>query len=88
MDLVIHTATAAPSAEDSLNRSLAYDVNVKGTSNVIQACQQLGISRLVFTSSASVVFEGKDLNDVDESAPYAAKPLDYYTQTKVCPNEI
>ena len=37
----------------------------------------------MYTSSASVVFEGHDLNDVDESAPYASKPMDYYTQTKV-----
>ena len=83
MELVIHTASAAPTAEDSLNKSLAFDVNVKGTANIIKACQELVISKLVFTSSASVVFEGRDLNNVDESMPYARRPLDYYTRTKV-----
>ena len=29
-----------------------------------------------------VVFDGRDLVDVDESAPYARKPIDYYTETK------
>ncbi len=37
----------------------------------------------VFTSSASVVFDGKPLHTVTEDQPYAAKPMDYYTQTKV-----
>lgn len=37
----------------------------------------------VYTSSSSVVFEGKDLNNVDESHPYAQKPMDFYVHTKV-----
>ena len=28
------------------------------------------------------MFDGRDLVDVDESAPYARKPIDYYTETK------
>ena len=32
---------------------------------------------------AAVVFEGKDLVDVDESIPYAGKPMDHYTATKI-----
>jgi sterol-4alpha-carboxylate 3-dehydrogenase (decarboxylating) len=31
----------------------------------------------------AVVFEGKDLVDVDEGIPYASKPMDYYTATKI-----
>lgn len=38
-----------------------YKVNVLGTRNLIAACQQAGVSTLVFTSSASVVFDGRDL---------------------------
>lgn len=30
-----------------------------------------------------VVFEGKDLVDANEDQPYAARPLDFYTRTKV-----
>jgi hypothetical protein len=83
MEVVFHCATMAPSAENATSKALAYAVNVRGTENVIQACQAEGVPKLVYTSSASVVFDGRDLNDVDETAPYAAKPLDYYTQTKV-----
>lgn len=42
-----------------------------------------GVKKLVSTSSASVVFEGRTLRMVDESHPYATKPMDYYTQTKI-----
>lgn len=83
MDVVFHCATMAPSAENATSKALAYAVNVRGTENVIQACQSEGVPKLVYTSSASVVFDGRDLNHVDETAPYAVKPLDYYTQTKV-----
>ena len=41
-----------------------------------------GVARLVYTSSASVVFDGRDLINVNEDAPYASKPIDYYTETK------
>lgn len=59
------------------------DVNVGGTKNVVAACAAAGIKTLVFTSSASVVFDGRDLDGVDERAPYAARPMDYYTATKI-----
>ena len=59
-----------------------HGVNVLGTQNVIDACVIQEVPRLVYTSSASVIFEGKDLVNVDETTPYAAKPMDYYTGTK------
>lgn len=39
--------------------------------------------KLVLTSSASVVFEGTDVKNGGEDLPYAKKPIDYYTQTKI-----
>ena len=48
-----------------------FNANVLGTDNVIRACQQAGIARLVYTSSPSVVFDGRDMEGVDESVPYA-----------------
>ncbi|XP_056142799.1 sterol-4-alpha-carboxylate 3-dehydrogenase, decarboxylating isoform X2 [Lampris incognitus] len=39
--------------------------------------------KLVLTSSASVVFEGKDVKNGKEDLPYAMKPIDYYTETKI-----
>jgi nucleoside-diphosphate-sugar epimerase len=47
-----------------------YQSNVLGTRNVIAACRASGVGRLVFTSSPSVVFDGRDMEGVDESVPY------------------
>lgn len=52
-DVVIHVATATPTSENSLNRRLMDDVNVKGLQHVIDACRGAGVTRLVYTSSAS-----------------------------------
>jgi len=59
-----------------------YDVNVVGTQNVINGCVARGVSRLVYTSSIDVVFEGKPLHNGDETLPYATQHLDYYGETK------
>lgn len=82
-DVVFHCATASPAAESAANRDLMTAVNVGGTRNVIDAVIAAGVPRLVFTSSASVVFDGSDLDGVDESAPYASRPMDYYAATKI-----
>jgi 2-alkyl-3-oxoalkanoate reductase len=47
-----------------------YRSNVTGTRNVIAACRACGVRRLVYTSSPSVVFDGHDMEGVDESVPY------------------
>src|SRR5690242_16229002 len=59
-----------------------YEANVRGTDNVLAACELHQIDRLVFTSSPSVVHGGADLNGVDESAPYPAHYSSPYAQTK------
>lgn len=59
-----------------------YYANVVGTQNVIQACREHGIKRLVYTSSPSVVFDGSDMEGVDESVPYPEHFHAYYPQTK------
>ncbi len=83
MDCVFHVATAAPTAHNAHNQELMRAVNVDGTINVVEACAAAGVPRLVYTSSASVVFEGRPLYAADESVPYAARPMDYYTHTKI-----
>jgi nucleoside-diphosphate-sugar epimerase len=59
-----------------------YRANVVGTRNVIDACRQHGVRRLVYTSSPSVVFDGHDMEGVDESVPYPRHFHAPYPQTK------
>jgi nucleoside-diphosphate-sugar epimerase len=56
--------------------------NVIGTRNVIAACRFSRVPMLIYTSSPSVVFDGGDMQGVDESAPYPAHYHAPYPQTK------
>lgn len=59
-----------------------YRSNVEGTRHVLDACRAQGVRRLIYTSSPSVVFDGKDMQGVDESVPYASHFESFYPQTK------
>jgi len=59
-----------------------YRTNVVGTENVVAACRKHGISRLVYTSSPSVIFDGNDQEGIDESAPYPVHYHAHYPKTK------
>ncbi len=59
-----------------------YRTNVAGTENVLQACLKEGVDRLVYTSSPSVVFDGRDMEGEDESAPYTERFKAAYPATK------
>lgn len=59
-----------------------YRTNVIGTQNIIDACKTHNVSRLVYTSSPSVVFNGADMEGVNESVPYSDKFHAYYPKTK------
>lgn len=84
-DVVFHTAAKAGiwGPFNDYFRS-----NVEGTRNVVNACRKLGIDRLIFTSSPSVVFNGDDLAGVDESIPYARSFEAAYPQTKAQAEQI
>lgn len=65
-----------------------HRVNVTGTENVISACRRLGVRRLVHTSSPSVVFNGRDMEGVDESAPYPNCFEAHYPKTKALAEQL
>ncbi len=59
-----------------------FRTNVTGTRNVMAVCRSQGISALVHTSSPSVIFDGTDMEGVNESAPYPAEFHAPYPRTK------
>jgi nucleoside-diphosphate-sugar epimerase len=59
-----------------------YQTNVIGTQNIITACKVNSGVNLIYTSSPSVVFDGKDIKGADESAPYPRNYNAYYPKTK------
>ncbi len=59
-----------------------YRSNVLATRVVIEACRKYGISRLVYTSSPSVVFSAGDHENAGNDLPYPDSYLAIYPQTK------
>ena len=85
VDAVIHTAAKAGiwGAYDDYFRP-----NVTGTENVINACLNNGIHKLVFTSSPSVTHADGDIEGGDESLPYAEHYNSPYPATKALAEQM
>lgn len=81
IDVVFHTA-AVPGVWGAW--SIYHGVNTRGTLHVIEGCRKCGVPRLVFTSSPSVIFDGKPHENVDETYPYprTASYFCHYPHTK------
>lgn len=79
-DTVFHCASMVHTKWNMVD--LLRTVNVDGTRNVIDACLEHGVPKLVYMSSASVVYEGHDIENGDETLPYAAHFQAPYAQTK------
>ncbi len=77
-DTVFHVAAKAgvwgPRAE-------YFRTNVDGTRHVVAACQANAVKRLVFTSSPSVCFDGRD-HVMASELPYAERFLAHYPESK------
>lgn len=58
----------------------AFDVNIRGTFNVLEACVKKGIKRLVYSSSASVYGDAVQ-EPMDEDHPFNNK--NFYGATKI-----
>jgi UDP-glucose 4-epimerase len=80
MDGVFHLAALWLLQCHEFPRS-AFDVNVRGTFNVLEACVANGIKRLVYSSSASVYGDAVE-EPMTEDHPFNNK--NFYGATKIC----
>jgi nucleoside-diphosphate-sugar epimerase len=79
-DVVFHTASFIswnPNDSDKLNL-----INIKANRDIIDACIEFNVSKLIYTSSIDAIYEGKPIKDGDESLPYPSKFIDHYSYTK------
>jgi nucleoside-diphosphate-sugar epimerase len=79
VDVVYHSAARVL---DYGSRRDFHEANVAGTARLLEAARKNGVRRFVFVSSPSVVGDGRDQLDVDESYPYPASFLNLYSETK------
>jgi nucleoside-diphosphate-sugar epimerase len=59
-----------------------HDINVGGTASVLAGCRAHGVRRIVYVSSPSVVFDGRDHINLREDAPYPRRFASVYSLTK------
>ena len=59
-----------------------FATNVTGTQNILAACKKLGVRKLVYTSTPSVVHGGSELAGANESTPYPKHFNAAYPETK------
>ena len=89
VDCVFHVA-ALPGV--AMRPQPYYDVNLKGTRNLLIACQKNKVTRLVHTSSPSITFDGQAQCGVDESAPlgldWLEKHRSYYSHSKALAEKL
>jgi sterol-4alpha-carboxylate 3-dehydrogenase (decarboxylating) len=80
IDVVFHSASLV---HTKANRGeLVRAVNIDGARNVLAACREHGVGKLIYVSSASVVYAGQDIRNGDESLPYAETFPALYAETK------
>ena len=77
VDVVLHNVAQVPLAKD---RDLFWSVNVTGTANVLLAARDLGVAKVVHTSS-SAIFGIPEANPVTEETP--GRPLEAYGRAKL-----
>jgi len=81
MDIVFHLAALVSITEDK--EHLLRLVNIEGTKNVIQAAQQTGVKRLVYTSSIHALTRPPEGVTIDESLPFDPdNPAGAYDRSK------
>lgn len=59
-----------------------FRTNVLGTRVLLEACRQQGVRNFIYTSTPSVVYNGKDLADANESLPLTTDCPSAYPLTK------
>lgn len=84
VDCVIHLASYGGSGKEMARTCRIEEVNVEGTRNVLETCVKKGITRVVYLSTNDVVFDGKEIENGDETLPYIAsdRNVSSYDRTK------
>lgn len=81
VELVVHNAAVVHTRQS--DEAICWKVNLGGTQTVLNAARDLGIGRFIQISSGSVVYEGRDIENGDESLPYASVSQAPYADSKI-----
>ncbi|HMI89223.1 MAG TPA: NAD-dependent epimerase/dehydratase family protein [Polyangiaceae bacterium] len=80
-DVIFHNASIVHTRRS--REEDVWAVNFGGARNVLAGCREHGVARLVYVSSASAVYEGRDIENGDESLPYSRISQAPYADSKI-----
>jgi len=86
VDTVIHNASIVHTKQNK--QDVVWAVNLGGTENMLEATQHNGVPRFIYISSGSVVYEGKDIENGDETLPYSSVSQAPYADSKIAAEKL
>ncbi|MFW6049545.1 MAG: NAD-dependent epimerase/dehydratase family protein [Myxococcota bacterium] len=81
VDVVFHNASIVHTKRN--REQDVWDVNLGGSRVVLDACRAAGVKRLIYVSSASAVYEGRDIENGTEALPYSRISQAPYADSKI-----
>lgn len=81
VDSIIHNASIVHTKQNK--QDVVWAVNLGGTENMFEAAKAQGVDRFVYISSGSVVYQGEDIENGDESMPYSSVSQAPYADSKI-----
>ena len=86
VDIVIHSAAIIDWGTKTEKEVL--EINTGGTANLIHACTHNDVPYFIYTSSLDAIFNGKSMENIDESISYPPKPINAYCKSKQLAEEL
>lgn len=85
-DYIYHIAGITPLPDCQTNPSLAVEVNVKGTVNILEAARVYGVKKVIFASTSAVYENNKDFPSIENhvESPTLVYPSTKYTAEQFC----
>lgn len=81
VELIVHSASLVHTQQNQ--KETVWAVNLGGTEHMLEAARRQGVARFVHISSASVVYEGRHIENGDERLPYASISQAPYADSKI-----
>jgi len=79
IDIIYHIAAQTSGYIGLINPELDVDWNMKGTLNVCRFAKEIGVKKVIYTSSMAVYGEGDFFKETDE-----INPISHYGVSKLC----
>ena len=78
---IIHNASVVHTRRTQ--EEFIWDINMGGTENLLKAAQEREVKRFVYISTASAVYEGRDIENGNEALPYSSISQAPYSDSKI-----